>query len=96
MAKYTVRSKVVLYPGMDAWHFLYVDRKQSDVIKKKHSVKKAGFGSIRVTTRIGKSKWKTSIFPDKQSGSYLLPLKKEIRRAEGIEAGDVVRFSLEI
>ena len=81
---------------MAGWFFLYVDRKQADIIHKKHHVKKAGFGSIRVTAQIGKSKWKTSIFPDKQSGCYVLPLKKQIRRAEDIDAGDSVSFTLEI
>lgn len=96
MARYKIRSKVVPYPGMAAWYFAYVDRKQADVIKKKHASKRAGFGSIRVTVTLGKSKWKTSIFPDKQSGAYVLPLKKEIRRKEGIDAGDTVRFVLTI
>ena len=96
MVRYTVRSKVVPYPGMGGWFFLYVDKKQAAVIRAKHHVKKAGFGSIRVAVTLGKSKWKTSIFPDKHSGTYLLPLKKQIRRAEGIDAGDMVRFVLEI
>lgn len=96
MAQYDVRSKVVPYPGMAAWYFAYVDRKQADAIRKKHAAKKAGFGSIRVMVTLGKSKWATSIFPDRHSGSYVLPLKKDIRRAEGIDAGDTVLFSLEI
>ena len=94
MTTYKVRSKVVPYPGMGAWHFLIVDKKQSGVIRTKHHVKKAGFGSIRVAATIGKSKWNTSIFPDKQSGCYLLPIKKQIRLAEGIDAGDTVSFTI--
>jgi len=96
MSSYKVRSKVVPYPGMGGWHFLYVDKKQSEVIRTKHHVKKAGFGSIRVAVTLGKSKWNTSIFPDKQSGTYLLPLKKAIRHAEGIDAGDTVSFTIRI
>ncbi len=96
MSVYRVTSKVVPYPGMAAWYFAYLDRKQADIVRKKHAAKKAGFGSIRVTVTLGKSKWKTSIFPDKQSGAYVLPLKKEVRRAEGIDAGDTVKFTLEI
>jgi hypothetical protein len=93
---YKVKSKVVPYPGMAAWYFAYLEKKQADIIQKKHATKKAGFGSIRVTVRLGKSKWQTSIFPDKQSGAYVLPLKATIRRAEGIDAGDTVSFTLEI
>ena len=82
MVKYKVRSKVVPYQGMDAWYFAYVDKSQAAVITQKHGKAKRGFGSIRVAVTLGKSKWKTSIFPDKQSGTYVLPLKKEIRCAE--------------
>jgi hypothetical protein len=96
MATYKVKSKVVPYPGMAAWYFAYLEKKQADIIRAKHATKKAGFGSIRVTVRLGKTIWKTSIFPDKQSGAYVLPLKKEIRRAEQIDAGDTVNFTLEI
>ncbi len=93
---YKIKSKVVPYPGMDAWFFAYVDKKQSAVIGEKHSKKKAGFGSIKVIAKIGKSSWKTSIFPDKHSGCYLLPLKQQIRQAEAIDAGDTVAISLTI
>ncbi|MFZ2886698.1 MAG: DUF1905 domain-containing protein, partial [Minisyncoccia bacterium] len=82
--------------GMDMWRFLVVDKKQADIIRAKHHKKKAGFGSIKVTATIGKSKWATSIFPDKKSGCYVLPLKKQIRRAEDIDAGDSVTFTLEV
>ena len=42
------------------------------------------------------STWKTSIFPDKRSGTYLLPLKASVRRAEAISEGDTIAFTLEI
>ena len=44
----------------------------------------------------GKTTWKTSIFPDKKSGTYLLPLKADVRRREGIGAGDRITSSLEV
>jgi hypothetical protein len=45
---------------------------------------------------IGKTLWSTSIFPDKKAGEYLLPLKAQVRKKEGLVAGDVVSFSFEI
>jgi len=94
--KYKVHATVWLYPGNAAWHFVNVDKKQSAVLKEKYGKVKRGFGSIPVVVTLGKSTWKTSIFPDKQSGTYLLPLKASVRRAEGIEAGDTVAFTLDI
>lgn len=94
--KYKVRSKVVPYPGMDAWFFAYVDKKQAGEIREKYGKGAKGFGSIPVVATIGKTTWKSSIFPDKHSGTYLLPLKAQVRRAEGIEAGDTIAFTLDI
>jgi hypothetical protein len=94
--KYKVSSKVVPYPGMDAWYFAYVDKKLSGELKEKFGKGARGFGSLPVEVTLGKTKWKTSIFPDKHSGVYLLPLKAKIRRAEGIAAGDTITFILNI
>lgn len=39
--------------------------------------------------------WTTSVFPA-TTGSYVLPVNKPVRRAEGLEAGDAVEVSLEL
>lgn len=57
---------------------------------------KGGFGSVRVVVEVGGSRWKTSIFPDKANDTYVLPIKKDVRRAEQINVGDVVRIDLEV
>ena len=81
---------------MDAWYFAYVDKKLSGELKEKYAAKAGGFGSLKVEVTLGKTKWKTSIFPDKQSGTYLLPLKAAVRNAEGIDEGDAITFSLNV
>lgn len=93
---YKIESKVWLYPGMASWHFLSIPRVIGSKIKEKHKNQSKGWGSIPVTVKINKTSWKTSIFPDKKSGSYLLPLKVEIRRKEQIVSGDSVEFSIQI
>lgn len=75
MKKYTCSSKVDRYPGMAGWHFIGVDTKQSAELKEKYGKGRPGFGSIPISITIGKTTWQTSIFPDKRSGCYLLPLK---------------------
>lgn len=95
--KYKVRGKVWLWPGeQGVWHFVHVDKKTSETIKAKHTRVRRGFGSVRVIATIGKTSWKTSIFPDSRSGTYLLPLKAAVRRAEGLSEGDTITFSLNI
>lgn len=76
--------------------FAYVDKKLAAEIKERHGKVKRGFGSIKVTATIGKTTWRTSIFPDKRSGGYVLPLKAAVRTAEGIGDGDKITFKLDI
>lgn len=53
-----------------------------------------GFRSLRVRARIGASLWRTSVFFN--GTAFVLPLKRAIREAQGIEEGDVVMVELEI
>ena len=55
-----------------------------------------GFVSVRVRARVGGSEWSTSIFPSSQSGSYVLPLKKAVRDAEGLVDGGAVTVRLDV
>ncbi len=93
---YKLKSKVWVYPGMAGWNFLSVSPNVSEEISKKYSNLKKGWGSIPVEVSIGKTAWNTSIFPDKKSKTYVLPLKKEIRKICGITEGDEVDFRIRI
>lgn len=97
MSSYTFEGEVWRWTGVSAWHFISVSQEVSDAIKKsREGVPRVGWGAIPVSVRVGESLWKTSIFPDKKSGTYLLPLKAGIRKKEGLVAGNKVRVELEI
>ena len=53
--------------------------------------RKRGWGSIKVRATVGDTSWETSIFPAKEMGGWLLPVKAAVRKAEGLVAGDMVR-----
>lgn len=53
-----------------------------------------GFGSVRVEVTIGSTTWRTSLFPDSKLGSYVLPVKKAVRTAEGLDVGDTTAIEL--
>lgn len=84
------------YPGMAGWHFVYVSKKASEDIKERFGKNNRGFGSIPVVVTAGKTSWKTSIFPDKKSSTYLLPIKADVQKKEGITYGDKLSYSIEI
>lgn len=47
-----------------------------------------GFVPIACEATINGSTWRTSVFPDSKSGSYLLAVKADIRKRAGIGADD--------
>jgi len=51
-----------------------------------------GWGMIPVEAGIGSTGWTTSLWP--KDGGYVVPLKDKVRKAEGIEIGDVVTVRL--
>ncbi len=94
---FTMTEKVFLYPGESAnWHFVPITKKVGMEIKALFGKSARGFCSRRVEVIIGKTAWQTSIFPDRYSGSYILPLKAAVRKKEDIEVGDVVTFIINV
>ena len=92
---HTFIAKVWLYSGSAAvWHFVSVPKVLSLTLKKKHGMNAKGWGSLPVEVTIGKTVWKTSVFPDSKSGMYLLPLKVAVCRKEGLFSDDSVKVSL--
>ncbi len=81
-----------------SWHFVHVDKKIGAIIKESVSnqQKKRGRWSVRVEARIAFYTWKTSLFPHKETGSYILPLKKEVRKELRIEKGTKVYVELRL
>lgn len=93
----TSRAKIWLYSGEKAaWHFLTLPKTVAVKLKRAFTQPRRGWGSIPVMVTIGKSSWKTSVFPDSKSESFLLPIKAKVRKAEKIENGATITFALEI
>jgi hypothetical protein len=55
-----------------------------------------GFGSVRVEASLGPSVWRTSVFPDTETGSFVLPVKKAVRVAAGVDEGDPCAVTLSL
>jgi hypothetical protein len=84
------------YPGAAGWHFVSLPAKISSDITDITTGSRRGFGSVRVGVTVGATSWRTSIFPDSKTGAYLLPVKKAVRVAEHLEAGDQVQARLHL
>ena len=94
--QYKIKSRVWLYTGMAAWHFVTIPVEISEDIKKGFGDRTREWGSLPVEVTLGNANWNTAIFPDKRLGAYLLPLKAEIRKKEKISANDMINFLIDI
>jgi Domain of unknown function (DUF1905) len=93
--QFTFTAPLWLYSGKGAWHFVTLPKTAADEIKFFNPVAK-GFTPIKVTAKIGETAWKTAIFPDSKSGSYVIAIKADIRKKEILNVGDAVEISISI
>lgn len=75
------------HEGSGAWYFVSLPEDVADEVAERAAGRTRGFGSVRVEVTIGASTWRTSLFPDGRRGTYVLPVKRAIRTAEGLADG---------
>lgn len=85
--RYEFRSELWLHTGEAAWHFVTLPTDLADEIDELTATTTRGFGSVPVTVTVGATTWETSLFPDTKAGSYVLPVKKQVRAREALEEG---------
>jgi hypothetical protein len=78
----------------DSWMFVSLPAEASDEIRDRATQPRRGFGSVRVQATVGGSTWLTSIFPGTGGGPYVLPVKRAVRTAEGLDLGDTVSVTV--
>jgi hypothetical protein len=93
---FTFTSTLFTPETMAAYVFASVPADQSAEIRELTDGLRRGFGSQRVRVTITDSVWVTSIFPESATGRFLLPVKKAIRLAEGLEVGDTPTVTIEL
>ena len=87
-------GKIWYWRGPAPWYFVTVPAMQSRELRNMVGFVTYGWGMIPVDVRIGKTEWKTSLFP--KDGRYIVPIKASVRKAEKLEEGDKVTVRLEV
>ncbi len=87
-------GKIWCWRGPAPWYFVTVPAEQSHDLQEISGLVTYGWGMIPVRVRIGKTEWKTSLWP--KDGHYIVPIKARVREAEGIDEGDKVIVKLEV
>ena len=78
--------------GPAPYHFVSVPLEIANEIKQLASAVTYGWGMIPVSGKIGSTSFSTSLWA--KNGTYAVPLKDEVRKAEGISIGDMVSVKL--
>lgn len=87
-------GKIWFWKGPAPWYFITVPEKECGEIKAMSTFVTYGWGMIPATVRIGKTKYKTALWP--KDGAYIVPIKASVRNAEKLNKGDAVTVHLEI
>lgn len=97
------KSRVIVWQGSgkkydsSAWRFARVPEDISIKIRKHMAGKpKRGWGAVYVDAKVGRTTWRTSVFPDRRSSIYLLPLKKSVRYEENLYDGVEFNFRITV
>ena len=96
MSSFEFSAPLWEWESRTTWYFVSVPDDVADDIEERFGRTAAGFGSIRVEVTIGASTWRTSVFPSTSEKTYVLPIKKAIRKAEHLDDGTVADVALTI
>ena len=87
-------GEIWFWRGPAPWFFVTVPAEQSRDLKAISGLVTYGWGVIPVHVQIGKTEFRTSLFP--KDGRYLVPIKASVRTAENLAEGDKVTLRLEV
>jgi hypothetical protein len=87
-------GEIWFWKGPAPWYFVTVPPKECRDLKAMSGFVTYGWGMIPAVIRIGKTEYKTSLWP--KDGAYIVPIKASVRKAEKLEEGDRVTVRLTV
>ena len=72
-------GNIWFWRGPAPWYFVTVPEMESLDLKAISGFVTYGWGMIPVNVRIGKTEWKTSLFP--KDSRYIVPIKASVRKS---------------
>ncbi len=78
-----------------SWCFVTLPAEVADEVRDRAGEPR-GFGSVPVRVEAAGTTWDTSVFPDSTSGGFVLPVKKAVRAAAGVDEGDDLTVTLSL
>jgi hypothetical protein len=87
-------GEIWYWRGPAPYYFVTVPMEQSNELKAIAGLVTYGWGMIPVNAQIGKTQWKTSLFP--KDGGYIVPIKVSVQKAENLQEGDQVILQITV
>lgn len=87
-------GEIWFWRGPSPYRFITVPEEECVALRAIAAVVSYGWGMIPVWVRIGRTEFKTSLFP--KDGRYVVPVKDVVRNAERLAEGDIVSVELRI
>lgn len=87
-------GEIWYWRGPSPFYFVTVPEQESHELQAMMRFVTYGWGMIPATVRIGRTEWRTALFP--KDGRYIVPIKASVRQAETLDAGDTVTLRLEV
>lgn len=94
LARITFSGPVIEWRGPAPFFFVTIPEENVGEVRYAARLASYGWGCVPVTASVGDVAFTTSLFP--KDGTYLVPLKVDVRRKTRIGLDDVVTIVLEI
>ncbi len=94
MTKNGIRYKFTAIPWLHEWLFVAMPEEMAREIRDNLKCLEEGWGRMKVTAQVGDTAWRTAIWFDTKSNTYLMPVKAEIRKKERVEAGKEIEVTI--
>jgi hypothetical protein len=85
-------GEVIYWRGPAPFYFVAMPEAESAELKGMAHLLTYGWGVIPVTVQCDAVTWTTSLFP--KNGLYLVPVKNDVRKATGLQEGDLAELTL--
>jgi hypothetical protein len=87
-------GEIVYWRGPAPFHFVMIPEPHATELREVANELTYGWGCIPARGQIGDTAFTTALFP--KDGTFAVPIKVAVRRAERLELGDVVDVSLDL
>jgi len=85
---------IIYWRGPAPFNFIAIPEAPSHALKAISAMVTYGWGVIPARAQIGKTEWRTSLFP--KDGRYLVPIRMSVQKSEHLEVGDQVAIRIEV